>query len=117
MPQFPKLKTGASAQYPATRELRLASEAQRFLDSTEQRYIDSAAPRRRWVLDLSLLDGSEAAVLREFFLEMRGTSGEFDFEDPWTGEVVTGCRFGSDAFTLAAEAEWDLRTSVTIWEP
>ena len=117
MPEFPKLTTGVVAQYPSTREVRLSSEALRFLDSSEQRYRTSATPRRRWVIELDLLTATEAAALREFFAAMRGSAGRFDFEDPWTGLLVSDCRLGEDELVLSARAESDARTVVTVWEP
>lgn len=117
MPDFPKLKTGAIAQHPSTREVRLSSESLRFLDSSEQRYRDSAAARRRWVIELNLLTPTEAARLREFFVAMKGSAGRFDFEDPWTGLVVNDCRFGEDEIALSVQSERDAQTVVTVWEP
>ena len=116
MPTFPRLKTGVIAQYPSARELRLSSESLRFLDNSEQRFRDSATARRRWVIELSLLNATEAAALREFFVAMRGSAGRFDFEDPWTGLLVNDCRFGEDALTVSAQAEQDARAVVTVWE-
>lgn len=117
MAEFPRLKTGAIAQYPSARELRLPSEAVRFLDNSEQRYRDAAVPRRRWVIELRRLSPHEAATLRKFFIEMRGSAGIFDFEDPWTGLVVEDCRFGEDELVLSAQAEHDGRAVLTVWEP
>ena len=44
MSAFPKLKTGAVAQYPASRALSQATEVVRFLDGTEQRYRAAGRP-------------------------------------------------------------------------
>jgi len=116
MAEFPKLKTGVVAQHPSARELRLASEELRFLDNSEQRYRDSTAVRRHWVIELDRLDPTEAAVLREFFVAMRGSAGLFDFEDPWTGSLIPNCRFGEDELVLSTEAEQDSRTVLTVLE-
>ena len=40
MSDFPKLRTGVVAQYPATRELRFSTSVTSFLDGSEQRYRD-----------------------------------------------------------------------------
>jgi hypothetical protein len=40
MATFPKLKTNAVAQYPASKTARYQNQALRFLDGTEQRYRD-----------------------------------------------------------------------------
>lgn len=117
MSAFPKLKTAAVAQYPATRQSRFRNETHGFLDGSEQRFRDFRGVQRRWVIDLTQLDAGEAAVLSDFFIEQKGRLGSFDFEDPWTGAVVTGCRFESDELPILAEGESDIKTSVTIVEP
>ena len=38
MNEFPKLKTGAVAQYPAQRTTRYSTHVMRFMDGSEQRY-------------------------------------------------------------------------------
>ncbi|MBI3667251.1 MAG: DUF2460 domain-containing protein [Acidobacteria bacterium] len=114
MAQFPKLKTGAVAQYPAVREQRYSTEVNRFLDNAEQRYRDYAAGRRRWVIALEKLDETETATLARFFEEQQGRFGTFDFEDPWTGMVTANCRFGEDQFPMqeASESRCSLRLTV-----
>ena len=67
MARFPKLKTGAVAQYPVVRELRRSTEVKKFLDCGEQRFRDFAAARRRWVIALEKLDETETARLARFF--------------------------------------------------
>ncbi len=113
---FPQLKTGAIAQYPVTRELNRPTSAMRFLDMGRQVYADATGALRRWQLRLSHLDESEAARLTEFFTEMRGSLGRFDFEDPMTGEVVTNCRFDEDELVLSANEEFDSRMTLTVAE-
>jgi hypothetical protein len=116
MDRFPKLKTGAAAQYPALREIRHATETRRFLDSSEQRYRDYAQAKRVWRLTLELLTSSELADIREFFVRMRGSQTEFEFEDPWTGSIVSPCRFAQDALTDQVSAENSETLTVTIRE-
>ncbi len=116
MTEFPKLKTGAVAQHPATRELRFATEAHRFLDMSEQRFRDYSASRRRWFVDLSLLDEMELSRLAEFFVDMRGSFGEFEFEDPWDGALVSQCRFGEDLLPMRQDGELDSSASLTVVE-
>jgi hypothetical protein len=116
MARFPKLKTGAVAQYPAVREERFATEVHRFLDGQEQRYRDRGAGRKRWVIELEKLDETETARLARFFDEQQGRLGVFEFEDPWTGSVVASCRFGEDAFPMLEECESRCRLRVTVEE-
>jgi hypothetical protein len=116
MDRFPKLKTGAAAQYPAQRETRRATETRRFLDSAEQRYRDFAEAKRSWRLRLDRLTSSELADIREFFVRMRGSQTEFEFEDPWTGAIVSPCRFAQDALTDQVGSENSEGLTVTIRE-
>jgi hypothetical protein len=116
MARFPKLKTGAVAQYPAVREHRFATEVHRFLDCSEQRYRDRTAARKRWVIRLDRLDETETARLACFFEDQQGRLGVFEFEDPWTGEVVPACRFGEDRFPVQQECETRCSLELTVEE-
>jgi hypothetical protein len=108
MADFPRLKTGAIAQHPATCGRRYSTEVLRFVDGGEQRFRLSPSGLRRWTLDLSLLDESELNALREFF-DVHET---FTFRDPATGIDYPECRFESDE--LATELSEDLRGKTTI---
>jgi hypothetical protein len=117
MSVFPKLKTGVVAQYPVLREERFSTAVSRFLDSSEQRFRDRRGSRLRWVIQLSQLDESELQELTSFFVEQQGRLGGFDFEDPWTGGVVAGCRFEDDQLQVLSDGEFDGRTDVTVVGP
>jgi hypothetical protein len=114
--EFPKLKTGVVAQHPSIRALEYRTSVFRFIDSAEQRYREHSARRRRWVIDLSLLDDTELATLFAFFEDVQRGSGLFDFEDPWTGSLVLGCRFENDALTATTQGEFSSDASVAIVE-
>jgi hypothetical protein len=114
MRAFPKLKTGAVAQYPITREVRLQNESVRFVDGSYQRYRDSGALRRRWVIQLELLDEGEIAALEEFFTGMLGAYSTFTFTDPWDGTDYQNCRLESDDAKFAAAAEMQGNTTLTV---
>lgn len=116
MAQFPKLKTGAIAQYPVTREQRYSTDVRKFLDCSEQRYRDYGSAKKRWVIALEQLDETEAARLARFFEEQQGRLGTFDFEDPWTGTIVTPCRFGEDRFPTLEHCETRCSVNVTVEE-
>lgn len=116
MDRFPKLKTGAAAQYPADRMLSGATEVHRFLDSSEQRYRDRPPGGRSWKIRLTLLDDAEIGALREFFVRQRGRAGLFEFEDPWSGAVVPNCRFASDAWLFRASGEFRNESEIEIVE-
>ena len=117
MAQFPKLKTGAIAQYPTTKEYRFATATQRFVDGTEQRYRDVRGSRQRWIVNLSRLDAGEIAELQEFFRIQQGRFGEFDFEDPWTQTVVSKCHFEQDALPVRTDGEFNSHTELVILGP
>ena len=117
MASFPRLKTGVIAQYPVTRQSRFSTVVTRYLDNSEQRYRDQAGLRRRWVVALSRLNESEAATLMNFFVQQQGRFGSFDFDDPWTGTTVTGCRFEQDRLSVNAKGEFDLSAELTIVGP
>ena len=114
MANFPSLKTGAVAQYPATRRIRYQNQALRFVDGTEQRYRDCAGPLRRWEIRLSQLDEGEIAALEEFFAAKQGTCGSFAFTDPWDGATYPDCSLEADALGLEAVAEMSGTTFLTV---
>ena len=116
MARFPKLKTGVVAQYPAVKEQRYSTEVKKFLDCAEQRYRDFAGARRRWVIALEMLDETETARLARFFEEQQGRENVFEFEDPWTGNVVAPCRFGEDRFPMMEECESRCAVRLTVEE-
>ncbi len=117
MSVFPKLKSGVVAQYPVVRGNSFSTSVSRFLDSSEQRFRDYRGLRRRWVVRLSQLDETELQRLSEFFVEQQGRAGMFDFEDPWTGSVVSGCRFEDDELLTVSNGEFNGATDVVIVGP
>ena len=114
MVAFPVLKTGAILQYPATRIVAFATSVYRFLDGSEQRYRDFAAPVRRWVVRLNLLTEGEIAELDRFYASLHGGASSFEFTDPWDGTVYPNCYFENDNLALQAQEEGRARTSFTI---
>lgn len=91
MNEFPRLKTGAVAQYPAQRVTRFSTQVMRFVDGSEQRYREWNGALRRWVIQLTALDEEEMDALESFVLAEQGGYGTFTFVDPWDGEEYTGC--------------------------
>src|SRR5580693_8130244 len=116
MATFPQLKTGAVAQYPATKSLRFQNQTVRFLDGSEQRYRDGAGALHRWVFQLSELDESEMAAFERFFDENQGRLGSFAFTDPWDGTLYADCSLASDELALGSLAEMRTTTSLTVVE-
>jgi hypothetical protein len=116
MATFPKLKTKAVAQYPATRSLQYRNQTVRFLDGTDQRYRDASGPLHRWIIRLSELDEGELAAMEGFFLSNEGRFGSFVFVDPWDGTSYPTCSLAGDEVDLTAVAEMQGQTSLTVVE-
>jgi hypothetical protein len=116
MSAFPKLKTGAVAQYPAGRRLDYATVANRFLDGPEQKYRERGRAVRRWAIRLERLDDRELNLIEEFFREQQGRYGSFAFEDPWDGTTHADCSFDQDELTLEATGERRGGTKLVIRE-
>ncbi len=116
MATFPKLKTSAVAQYPATKALRFQNQTLRFVDGVEQRYRDSAGPLHGWEIRLEELDEGEMAEVEQFFLENQGQFGSFAFTDPWDGRGYANCSLASDELALRAVAEMRGTTSLIVRE-
>jgi hypothetical protein len=114
MADFPQLKTGAVAQYPAARETAYSTWVGRFVDGREQRFRQYPAPLKRWLLTLELLTEEEVERFRVFFREMQGESGEFRFRDPWDGVWYEHCSLegGSLAALWREEGQAELRLVV-----
>src|SRR5580704_5955301 len=111
MATFPQLKTGAVAQYPATKSLRFQNQTVRFLDGSEQRYRDAAGPLHQKVIQLS-----EMVAFAQFFEDNQGRRGSFAFTDPWDGTQYADCSLASDELALGSLAEMRTTTSLTVVE-
>jgi hypothetical protein len=98
--EFPRLKTGAVAQYGSVEGRRFATRVYRFVDGGEQRFRVRGEAERRWVVKLSRLDEGELAALDRFFQGMQGPAQEFEFQDPRTGEVHGRCRLDEEVMAL-----------------
>jgi hypothetical protein len=116
MSDFPKLKTGAVMQYPASRELRFSNTVLRFVDGSEQRYRVAASALRRWTVQLTGLDEGEMGAIEQFFLTQQGACGSFTFTDPWSGTTYADCSFDGDTVELTSIEELQGKTSLTIRE-
>jgi len=104
MAEFPKLKTGAVAQYPMMREVRVRTRVLPFIDGTEQRYLIEK-PLRRWVIRLDALDEGEAVGIDEFVRRHLETLESFAFTDPWSGVTYPQCVVEGSGHGLAAASE------------
>ena len=116
MATFPKLKTNAVAQYPATKTIRFQNQVLRFVDGTEQRYRDGNGPLHQWVIRLAELDEWELSSLEQFFAANQGRLTSFAFTDPWDGTQYSNCSLASDDLALTCSGELRCAASVTVIE-
>jgi hypothetical protein len=114
MAAFPKLRTGAIAQYPLVNEVEYRVQVVTFLDGSEQRLPASGKCGRRWVVELSGLSSAEAALLREFFLQQHGRAGVFEFTDPVSGEMHARCCFEQDEIVVRGADRGSVWTRLVI---
>ena len=113
---FPKLKSGAVAQYPAQRTVAKSTWIGRFVDGSEQRFRNEATGLHRWVVRLSLLTEAEAVAMREFVDNVSGAFESFTFTDPWDGTVYSNCSLESDIAAIEWFGENNARTTLVIRE-
>ena len=116
MAAFPVLKTGAVAQYPAERRVRLATVVQEFVDGSQQRFRVRGGALRRWVIQLGQLDDAELFDLEQFFEEQGGAAGVFTFTDPWDGGVYENCSLEGDEIGLEFGGIGEGRTELVVKE-
>jgi hypothetical protein len=113
---FPRLKTGAVAQYPGRRIQQFQNQALRFVDGAEQRYRDSSCAVHEWEVALEQLEEGEMAALEGFFAANRGEYGSFEFTDPWDGRVYADCSLAGDGADFTNVGEMKCRTVLRIRE-
>ena len=116
MSAFPRLKTGAVMQYPASRSVEHTTQVHRFVDGSEQRYRDRGAPVRRWVIRLEQLDEAEMRELQEFFGSVGGRAGSFSFLDPWDDVTYEDCSLEGDELAVEVSGEMRGRTVLVVRE-
>ena len=102
---FPILKTGAVVQYPASKNTEYSSFVVRFLNGSDQRYRQYAAPLHRWAIQLNMLDETELNALEQFLISQGGRFGTFSFVDPWTQTTFSNCSLDQDTLDFALLAE------------
>ena len=115
MAAFPKLKTGAVMQYPASRSVEGATQVFRFVDGSEQRFRQRLVARR-WVIRLERLDEEELQRLEEFFGSVQGRAGSFSFTDPWDDVAHDDCSLEGDEMVVEVSGEMRGRTVLVVRE-
>ena len=99
MPSFPLLNTGAVCQYPTLIAHQQAVQILRFMDGSDQRFLNRGRQFRRWEVRLSLLSEPELGALEDFFKTQMGEHLKFTFLDPFSGSLVPNCVLGSPVLT------------------
>lgn len=92
---FPSLSSGAVAQYPASMLTGQNVQVVRFLDGSDQRYLQQGRSFRSWQIRLNLLNEAEIAQIEAFFVAQQGDYLPFSFPDPFSGTTVANCRLAS----------------------
>jgi hypothetical protein len=83
IPQAPiVLSTGALARYPMSIKSAFQTRTNIFADSSRQTFSQIPTPLSNWVLNLALLQDSEANDWRDFYEQMLGAATPFTFVDP-----------------------------------
>ena len=100
MATFPLLNTGAVTQYPMRVETGQAVQAVRFLDGSEQRFLNQGRQFRRWEINLTQLSESEIYAIEDFFEQQSGDYSLFVFPDPSTQQNVLNCRLANAEFAM-----------------
>lgn len=95
MPTFPLLSTGVVTQYPAPSAIGQTAEVIRFLDGSDQRFLNQGRMFRRWEIRLNLLNEDEIQRLEAFFVGQLGDYSTFTFPDPFSGSDVPNCRLAA----------------------
>lgn len=118
MATFPLLNTGAVTQYPMTIGNGQAVQVVRFLDGSEQRFLNQGRQFRRWQINLTQLSEREMFAIEDFFEQQSGSYSLFSFPDPYTQRDVLNCRLGNADFEMelsninsAATSFWVIETN------
>jgi len=99
MATFPALSSGAVIQYPSGVSIGQGIGVIRFIDGTDQRFVNQGRMLRQWQIQLSLLSEFEVHRLETFFAGQQGDYSTFDFPDPISATTVPNCRFASSELT------------------
>ena len=92
---FPSLSSGAVLQYPASMTTGQNVQVVRFLDGSDQRYLQQGRSFRSWQVKLNLLNEAEIAQIEAFFVAQEGDYLPFSFPDPFSGTSIANCRLAS----------------------
>ncbi len=116
MASFPLLTSGAVTQYPATVTTGQSVQVIRFLDGSDQRYLNQGRPFRQWQIRVDLLNDTELAQIESFFAAQSGDYSAFAFPDPISGTVVPNCRLAAPGLVTEYTATDSGGTSFWVME-
>lgn len=114
MPDFPVLRTGATAQYPLDQAVRFQTQAVEFLDGSKQRYAVMGRGLRSWIIRLDLLDDREFTAIARFIEQV--ANAPFLFTDPVSGESGIKCVLSGEAYDSAMRGEMTGQATVALRE-
>jgi hypothetical protein len=115
MLEFPKLRTGVTAQHPLACVLLSETRIFTFLDGRQQRF-PVTKPRKKWILRLDQLDESEAWAVEEFARRHFETAEPFRFKDPRTGVEHAPCYLARNEFQITADGPMKRRCTLVVVE-
>jgi hypothetical protein len=116
MAQFPTLCSGAVAQYGSDQTRTYSTNVCRFVDGKEQRFPRYGISLKQWLIRLDQLNDDELSKLEDFFVQMSGPQGQFQFTDPWDGTQYPSCSFGQDSLSLEFHSVSRGRVTLSIKE-
>jgi hypothetical protein len=100
MATFPVLSSGAVTQYPTTVKFSQSVQIFRFLDGSDQRFLNQGRQYRRWQIHLDQLNETEMNQLEAFFIGQQGEYSVFDFPDPISSQTVPNCRLDTAGMVI-----------------
>ncbi len=112
---FPRLAFGSVVQYPAGNTTSFSNQVLSFVDGSEQRY-RTAAPLRRWVIQLELLAEAELNALEQFFSLTQGSFDTFAFPDPFSTVTYPSCYLANDRLESIYLSSLHGKTSLVVCE-
>jgi hypothetical protein len=91
---YPQLTSGALAQFPIRKRIRMRTVINTLADMTVIKLADPAGETIQWRLQYADLSDAEAASLQQFYLATQGSLNVFTFLDPtanlfaWSDELT-----------------------------
>lgn len=110
---FPRLRTGAIAQYPLVSSIDFSTTVLHHVDGSEQRFPQFRGKVQRWEISLERLTEDELTQLREVFDNAQVSGLPFSFVDEWNVEHPE-CVFEQSDFATTVNGEQQHSTKLVI---